>query len=198
MKKRNGFTLIELMVAILIFSIISTMSYRIILILVKTKEVVTSNQQKWSSLSRFMNRVNEAWINKMPIPVYDTNGKIMPDVYGRETINEKYDSQLEITIAGSIGDNVNKSTPPKRVGFRFINNKIFYVIWNVLNRVQSTQPEIYLILDNVKNFNIEYLYTDQQWRAFWPANGGNLYSSPVAIKMTIELENGEIITREWA
>ncbi len=193
---KKGFTLIELMVAVIIFAIISTISYRVISSLVTTKEIVTKSQAKWGGLSLVMNKFEMARNRVLPLPVRGSDGNLLASLIGKNKLSGAFDSQLEMTLSGSIGDNVMGSSPPKRIGFRFYKNTLYLVSWPVLNRVVTTKPDIDLLVPDVTNFNLQFLYPDKQWRDTWPPEGGDMGSLPSGIQMNLQLKSGESVMRE--
>lgn len=198
MKKNQGFTLIELMVAIMIFAIISIIAYRTIDSLVTTQKVVTAAQNKWGNISKTLSKFSAAWNRAMPLAIRDENGIILPAVYGKSKIDTKYDAQLEVTLNGFAGDPQYGFSPPVRVGFRYLNGELYYVSWPVLNRVQSTVPTINLLLDGIKEFKLEYYYPDRVWRDSYPLDNSGYTKRPIGVRLYIKLETGEEITRQWA
>ena len=198
MNKNRGFTLIELMVAIIIFAFISVISYRIVTSLVTTKEVAGKAQAKWGDLSLAMSNFNSSRSRSIPLVARDGQGNILPAVLGKSKLGSLYDSQLEMTVSGYIGNEVQGTSPPKRIGYRFYNGSLYLVTWPVLNRVLQTQPEIDLLVSNVNNFTVQYRYPDQQWRDTWPPDGGDPTVLPSGLKVSLNLKSGESIDRSWA
>lgn len=198
LKKRHGFTLIELILAIFIFAIISTLSYRMISSLVKTKEIAGNTQEKLDNLSLTVSSFGNNWNRVIPLVVREQNGGLLPAVYGKPNLIGMYDAQIEMTISGYIGDAVFGTIPPKRVGYRYYNNTLYLVTWPVLNRVVTTKPEIDALINNVNNFAVTYLYPDNQWHDSWPPDGGDITSMPKGIKMLLNLKSGESVERSWA
>jgi general secretion pathway protein J len=196
-KQRLGFTLIEIMVAIIIFAIISVVSYRIISSLVTTKEVAGKAQEKWGNLSLIMSNLGSNINRTIPLVIRNQDGTVLPAVYGNGQLNSLYDGQLELSLSGYIGDQVIGSVPPKRVGYRFSGGSLYLVTWPVLNRVLTTKPQIDLLIENVKNFSVSFLYPDNQWRNIWPLAGSDPTQIPQAIKIVIILNSGETIERLW-
>lgn len=197
-RKHSGFTLIEIMVAIIIFAFISVVSYRIVSTLVLTKEVAGKAQDKWGNLSLAMSNLGGSRNRTIPLVARDENGNILPAVLGKSKITGIYDSQLEMTLSGYIGNGVQEITPPKRIGYRYSNGNLYLVVWPVLNRVITTRPEIDLLIDNVTNFQASYLYPDNQWRDSWPPVGGDPTVLPSAIKILLNLKSGESIERKFS
>jgi general secretion pathway protein J len=199
LNKKSGFTLIELMVAILIFAVISIISYRTLASLVATKQIVTTTQDKWSGFGNAVSWLTTSWNRSIPLVIRDENGNIIPAVIGKDKLNGAFDAQLEMTLSGYIGDPIYGSTPPKRLGFRFDSGKLFLVTWPVLNRVITTQPQLDLLMDNVASFQQSFLYPDKQWRDDWPATGAAQQNlMPQGLRITIIMNSGETIIRQWA
>ena len=197
MIKKTGFTLIELLIAIMIFAIISIISYRIISTLLVTKEVVTKAQNKWGELASAINRINMAINSAIPLPIRNAEGDMVAALLGKNKLNQQFDSQLELTISGRIGDPVYDTTPPRRIGFRFINGVLYEITWPVLNPTLNTTPRVDQLLHNISSFQVQYLYPDKQWRDQWPLDNTNVSYLPSGIKIDILLLSGERIIRQW-
>lgn len=204
MKHAKGFTLIELMIAIMIFAVITIISYRTISALITTKNIVTNAQEKWGGLAKAVAKINNYSLRSIPLVVRDENGDLLPSILSKNKLMTNYDAQLEMTISGYIGDNVYGSTPPRRVGFRFANNKLYLIDWPVLNRVLTTRPRMDILLDNVQEFTVQFLYPDLQWHNDWPIPNTspadpNINPSilPKAIKINIKMLSGEEIPIQW-
>ncbi len=197
MIKKTGFTLIELLIAIMIFAIISIISYRIISALLITKEVVTKAQNKWGELAGSINRINMAINSAIPLPIRNAEGDVVASMLGKNKLNQQFDAQLELTISGRIGDPVYDTTPPRRVGFRFIGGILYEVNWPVLNTIITTTPRVDQLLHNVSSFQVQYLYPDKQWRDQWPLDNNNTSHLPSGVKVNILMVSGERIIRQW-
>lgn len=196
--RNKGFTLIELMVAVMIFAIISIISYKTLSSLITTKEVVTATQNKWGNLAKTISQLSTSVNRAIPLVIRDENGIIQPAILGKAKLSTKYDAQLEFTLSGFIGDQEYGSVPPKRVGFRFVRDTLYLVSWPVLNRAPHTQPELRIILNNIQKFTISYLYPDKSWQDSWPAPGMDYTTFPLAIKIYMKTNSDEEITRQWA
>ena len=198
MMKNKGFTLIELMVAIMIFAIIAVISYRTLSALITTKSVIENAQAKWGGVSKAIDRMSIYCNKALPLTILDGGGAPLPAVLGKNKLSGNFDSQLEMTTSGFVGDLSYGSTPPRRVGFRYANGKLFLAIWPVLNRVPGSKPDMILLSDQIAVFNVKYLYQDRQWYDTWPLNVNDYTNLPFAIKMYIKMNSGEEITRQWA
>jgi general secretion pathway protein J len=191
----SGFTLIELLVALLIFAIISTISYRVISALLVTKQVVMRSQDKWGNLAQAVNKIASMIDMAIPLIVRDENDNVLPAVIGKTSLSGYFDSQLELTACGFIGDDIYGSVPPMREGIRFDNGTLYLVTWPVLNRVYNTVPRVDVLLNHVRSFAVYYWYPDGKWRDTWPLDVLHYNLLPHGIKIVIVLDSGEVITR---
>lgn len=194
----RGFTLIELMIAIMIFAIISVISYRTLSALIMTRDVVNKAQDKWGGISKTINEMS-IYINRaIPLLGLDESGAPLPSVWGKNKISGNFDSQIEMSTSGFIGDLTYGSSPPKRIGFRYTNGSLFLVIWSELNRAPNSKPDMILLSDQIASFTVKYLYQDRQWYDTWPVNPTDYITLPLAIKVNIKMNSGEEIMRQWA
>lgn len=195
MKKNSGFTLVELLVAVAIFAIISVIAYETIASLANTKQIITKNQQKWTGLVNAIDDISLFWHDSIPLMIRNNDGNLEAALVGQQILQNKTDGQLELTVAGYVGNIISGSVPPKRVGFRYQNHKLYLIIWPVLNRAMTTRPEVEMLLDNVDDFKIQYLYSDRQWHDTWPDNSSDFANMPFGLKVYLKLASGEEVTR---
>lgn len=198
-KFKLGFTLIELMVAITIFAIITVISYRTISSLIIAKERLANSQKKWGSVVNAISLISDNLNKVIPLSIRGNSEELLPALLGLEKLNNKNDSQLEFTISGYIKDQVIGSIPPKRIGFRFIHGDLYVVTWPVLNRVPFTTPSSELILSNISEFKVEYYGADKKWYLNWPLeNTQSMSTLPRGVRLYMKLDTGEEIVRVWA
>lgn len=198
MNKNKGFTLVEIIVAVMIYAIIAVISYKVVSSLLLTKQVTGDAQKKIGGVSNALSRMSHDWERAIPLIVRDADGNFLPAVAGHSGVFSDFDSQIEFTLNGYVGDDINDSTPPRRVGYRFINDELYYISWPVLNRTQTTRPTVSLLMEDVKDFDVEYLYPDNKWHDSWPIAGQDLSELPRAVRITIVLSSGESAVRIWA
>jgi general secretion pathway protein J len=199
MIQRNyqGFTLIELMVAIIIFAIISLIGYRTIDGLITARTVMSREETKWNNAVNVITLINRNWHRAIPLTFRDENGVLQPAVIGITMLQGKYDSQLEFTIAGNVNTVQNSSTPPYRIGFRYIDNKLYMITWLYLNRAINYIPQVTLLADNITSFNVQF-FVAGQWQNIWPIGIQSYDQIPSGIKIDMVLKSGEEIVRQIA
>ncbi len=176
----------------------SLISYRIISSLLITKQVVTSSQNKWGNLAQSINRIGVAINHSIPLVIRSSDGGPLSAVLGKQKLDNAFDAQLELSTSGSIGDPIYGTTPPKRIGFRFVGDTLYIVSWPVLNRVITSTPRVDALLNNIHSFHVTFLYPDKQWRDTWPLDEPSISILPTGIKIELEMKSGEQIMRQWA
>jgi len=90
-------------------------------------------------------------------------------------------AQLEFTRKSPSGrDDV-------RLGYRLNNDKIELLLWPVLDRAPSTQPEVYVLLEGVSSLRFRHLDSIGRWQDIWPVVGVNeVLPRAVAIEVTMQ------------
>src|SRR6185437_6698128 len=131
------------------------------------------------------------------LTVRDENGILIPAIIGKVKLERATDSQLELTLSGSISNPIFGTIRPRRLGFRFDDGKLFLVTWPVLNRVRTTQPQLDLLMDNIASFQQSFIYPDKTWHDEWPPAGIPIDQLPMGLKVTIVTKNGETIMRQF-
>ena len=182
----------------MIFAIISVISYRAIASLVTTKQVVNKAQDKWGGIARSINQISTNWNKAIPLACRDENGVLMPAVMGKNILSTNFDSQLEFSIAGVIGDEEYGTTSPRRIGFRFLNHTLYMVTWPYINRVPNSQAQVQVLLTDIEIFKVSFMYPDRQWRDSWPIDVTDFTNLPPGLEVYIKMKSGEEITRRWA
>ena len=198
MKSRHaGFTLIEVLIAVTLFAVMSGLAYRGLASILSAKERVTQENVKWRAVSMFLARLEGDLLAAVPRTIRTNN--LQPDAAfkGKLVYEGPNDAQLVFTRMGLPGaDGVLAA--PQRYGYRLRERSVETVIWPVLDQGQRTVPAVYSLLDGVAALKLRYLNDAKQWLDNWPAgvpNPANPPVLPLAVEVHLTLESGEEITR---
>ena len=195
--KKHGFTLIEVVVALAIFAVLSITGYKGIDALLKTKERVETEDQKWQQLMLFFDRFELDVKQSVNRPVRTADDQIEPAWIGRPTFAGNDGAQLSISRFGD-ADQVGYLMDSRRIGYRLNKGAVELLVWPALDVASASRPEVFVTMPNVSALVLRYLNGDGQWLASWPVAGvapkPALYA-PSAVSLSITLKSGETMTR---
>ncbi|MCW8931066.1 MAG: type II secretion system minor pseudopilin GspJ [Gammaproteobacteria bacterium] len=150
-KEKKGFTLLELMIAISIFAIVSLLTMGGLSNVLETQEHAEKNmkrlirfQMAFTIMSREIQQISLR-------PVRDEYGSAI-DMITSQTSDGI--NGIEFTHQGrfTLGDTVNL----QRVAYYLEDNKLFKKVWQVLDRVEDTQPVKQAILDDIDELKFSF------------------------------------------
>ena len=196
-QKNNGFTLIEVIIALSIFAVLSVIGYKGLNSLIQTKERVAREDDKWQQLVLFFDRMELDVKQSVNRPVRGRNGDIEPAFIGHATYAGKYEAQL---IFSRFGDREQSGflMDTRRIAYRLNNGAVELLIWPSLDAAPTAKPEIFRVLSNVAQMTISYLTKDGRLVSAWPdslAVSEPKAFAPYALKVSIKLSSGEMVTR---
>lgn len=160
MKKRSGFTLVELLVAIAIFAVLSALGWKVFDYLIKIKERNTQHEQRLGQLQEAYQQVLRDTVQIVPITA-NVAGQIQPAVMLQN-------GQLTFSKTG-VTDPLMQGIPPEeRVEYIYKadEKKLYRYKYKNLNQTGNDQPETSVLLDSVDQFQIMLLNPNEM--AQWP------------------------------
>lgn len=194
--RKNGFTLIEVLIAVAIFAIMSAFAYRALGSILSTRERVEQENQKWRDVSAFFARLEADFSNAVARTIRDSNN-LEKGFIGHSTFNNDSEGQVMFTRMGLPGA-TGVLAAPQRLGYRLKQGVVEELIWPVLDQGPRTMPAIYPLLGNVNTLTIRYLDQANAWQSSWPplrTGPPPANDIPKAVEVALTLESGETITR---
>ena len=193
----RGFTLIEVLVAVTIFAIISAMSFRVLTVILESRERVESATKRWREIGLAMSRIEQDLSSLVNRPARDAGGISQKPLVGVQ-VPRGDEGHLMLTRMGAL-DLPGALGAPQRVGYRFRDGVLEQLDWPVLDQGPRTRPTVTPILEGLNAFDIRYLDHRGQWHTLWPqrdlTSGGPGQDAPAAIEISMALASGERITR---
>jgi general secretion pathway protein J len=192
----RGFTLIEVLVALMIVALLSFAGYRGLNAVLQTREHIAQETRKWQHLSFFFARMEQDVAQAVHRPVRDQGGVVQPEWLGRPVVISENEAELIFTRAG-IPDQGDALFAPQRIGYRLQQGSITMLRWPNLDQGPRTVPIRYPLLDGVSEFHLRHLNTNGDWLEQWPP-GGQPGILPRALEVQLTLVSGEKIVRIFA
>ena len=193
--RARGFTLLEVLVAVFIFSIVAMLAYGGYNQLARQSDIVESNAARTRMIQSAVQRMAEDFEMIEPRPVREPLGESVEPALRSDTRTE---SLINLTRSGwSNPAGVSRSTL-QRVTYRLQDNKLQRAYWNALDRTMSAEPTAATLLDHVRTASFRFMDQNQSWHDQWPPLG---YSGPdaarlrpIAVEITLDLEDwGKIV-----
>ena len=190
----SGVTLIELLVALLVFAIFAVLAYAGLSRLLDTRARLTEEQRVWQSLSQVFLRISDDVAHARSRTVRDVAGFTLPAFIGRP-----YDSRalgepsLEMTRGGELNYGGGVQSDLRRVAYRLKEGRLFRLTWPVLDRGPVTVPLEAPLLEGVEAFELRYHSGSGSGVGSgalpntWPP-AGRIDDLPRAVEVTLEVK----------
>lgn len=148
----KGFTLIEILIALLIFAILG------VLIAFGLQNAINANNHADKANARIEKiEIAEALLRRdishiVDRPILDTDGSTIAAIVMQ-------DQKLEFTI---------RSSGLQRISYQVENGHLYRYIWPVLDRVLAVKPSQMDLLDGITSFNLTAINQQNQRKSSWP------------------------------
>jgi general secretion pathway protein J len=187
-RRSAGFTLLEVLIAVAIFSIVSIMALGGYTQLISQGDRINANNARTRAVQVAVQRMVQDFAEIEPRPVREPLGNAPQPVLRAELRGEQL---AELTRAGWSNPAGVPRPTLQRVAYRFDDNKLRRDYWLALDRTLQAPPTSVVLLDQVKDVKLRFLSSDRVWQDQWPGEGGggSPYARPIAIEITLELED---------
>lgn len=192
--RQHGFTLIEVLVALAVFGVLSALAYMTLGQTLSNSDMLTERMDRLQSIQRTMSFLATDLVQAAPRP-------IRADLGSEPALRSSFGSDfaLEITRNGwpnSAG--VPRSTQ-QRAAYRIEDEELVRYHWNVLDRTASNLPVATVLMNDIESLTFRFLLHNGEWTEQWPpATTGiasNTATLPRAIEITLVLPDEGELTR---
>ncbi len=187
----RGFTLLELMVALALFAVLSSLAYGGLRQVMDTSESLAVEQAAFADLQRAFALLQQDVANLAPRPVRDALGDYLP------ALQAGIDGEL-LGLTRYIGAPLASGGPDlRRVHYTVEDDLLLRHVWPVLDRDQASSSRPLLLMENVQSLEVQF--DNGQWQAFWPPAGSPAAAVviPRAVRITITTGDGRSVGRTF-
>lgn len=195
MMKAKGFTLIEVLVALVILAVISLMGYRGLSALIVSESAITSKASQWEKIDQFLTEFENDFRYAAPRGGRDPGGLVRRAMEGVAIPRHADEGHLTLTRFAP-GDGLS-THGMQRVAYRFEPGKIVLLAWPVLDAAPLTRPERIELIDGITSASARYLDADDRWSDIWPSSNRTT-DFPRAIELTLNIEGVGVVSRLFA
>ncbi len=169
-RRQQGFTLLEIMIALTIFAVISTLAWQILDGAMRTSSATDASAAK-------LNQLQRAW-SLLERDFFQLQGRAPRNAAG---VFRLKNNALEMTTLNGVSGQLQL----ERVRWRLEGGHLWRDVWPTLDGPANSKPDEVPIVNEVKAV---------QWR-FWQAGWQNAWSDsdaqPDGVELTLTMENGD-------
>lgn len=190
---KKGFTLLELLVALSIFSVLSVMAYGGLQTVISTKQATDKSAERISEIQLVMMRISNDLRQAVTRKIRDEYGDFLPEMQS----SKNGDETISWTRAGYRNPAQLKRSNVQRVAYRVDQQKLIRITWPVLDRAQDTEALEIEVLTDIESIEWRFLNNTIEWVSDWPEEGGDVELNPLpkAVEFTFELKDWGKIRR---
>lgn len=194
-RTQRGFTLLEVILVVLIFGIMSAMAYGGLNSVLKTRTAVEASIERTADLQRAYMRMRSDFQNLALRPIRDNFGDVQPALLGTR------ENTVELTRGGWRNPLYLRRSSFERVMYRLADHKLERASFRVLDRAQDSEPVRMPLLDRVDELKLRYLDEQREWVEQWPPTAAaqqpqsaqSTPKPPLAVELTLVTQDlGEL------
>ena len=178
----RGFTLLELLTALAIFALLSTMGYTGLQTVLQAQAQHRQQAEAFAELTRALTLLQQDLEQAINRPVRDRQGDPVAALVGGQDA-----AGLELTRSGWLNPQRSPVPALQRVGWRLADGRLLRLSWPVLDRAPDTGLVDVPMLEHVEQLGLRFLDREGAWHPSWPA-GNNALPLPVAVEVTAQVE----------
>jgi len=191
---RKGFTLIEVLVALAVFGVMSMLAYAALGSTLSNADYLSDRMDRLQSIQRAVRYLSTDLFQLVPRPV-------------RNELGDGFDPALETTLSSEFAIELtrggwgNPAGLPRgtlqRVAYRLEDDELVRYYWTVLDRTYANEPIATVLLDNVERLYFRFYTADGEISEVWPPEVQpgvtQIRSRPRAVEIVLTLaDQGEI------
>ena len=192
LKKQRGFTLLEIVIAVGVFAVLTTLAYgglnQVLNQSLQTREI----SQKLQDLQYAFALIQQDLSQMIPREVRDEYGNRQPAL--ATSFDESY--LLKVTRQGWANPAEQTRSSLQRVSYTLDEGQLQRIYWFDLDRATTSEPIVLSLLEGVESVEFRFLDQEKEWQESWPptvATAGQQPPWPLAIEITLETSRwGEI------
>lgn len=197
--RARGFTLLELLVALAVFAIMSIAAYGGLRNVLFTRAAVEEQNRRLAAVQMAVFRLEQDIGQAVPRGIRDEYGEPQAALLGGELASDR----LTLTRAGWDNPLGQPRANLQRVAYRLRDGRLWRLHWDVLDRGGLVEARETVLLERVREFRARFLEdAEKEWSTDWPPsasdeadNKKNLVALPRAVEIVLILEDWGEITR---
>lgn len=181
----RGFTLVEIIVVMVIFSILALLGYGTLNNLLRQQAVIETSLDRLALQQKAFMRLRNDLQNLRARPIRDGFGDPQPALLGSA------ETGIEFTRGGWRNPLNTSRSNFERVRYTLSGEKLLRSNWRVLDRAQDSAAADASLLDDVIGMRWRFMDSQLEWLDEWPSSATELLSPdqaplPLAVELTLD------------
>jgi len=194
--QQKGFTLLEMVIAMGIFALMSAMAYSGLNSVMNTRAHADIQADRLAQLQKAFLIIGRDIEQAIERPVRDNYADELEPISG----GGYGSSILELSRTGRANPMVLPRSHLQRVAYEVQDDQLLRKVWPVLDRALDTEPFEGVMLEGIKAVDLRFMDGNKEWQTQWPQpNLGGANQAPAAmpraVEITIDLEDWGRIRR---
>lgn len=199
MRTQRGFTLIEVMVAVLIAAILSVMAFTAMRQGLDHRETIKTRAARLAAVQATMRTIVQDFSQIQPRPVREPIGQgYQPAVTG-DTARLP---EVVFTRGGWSNPVGSQRSTLARIRYVLSDGVLYREHWLVLDPQLQPEPMRRTLLEGVRDFQVSFMDDSRNWQDSWPSRTVTntnselqLRARPIAVRVTMTLEDWGTVVR---
>lgn len=191
-----GFTLIEILVAMVIVAVIGVLAYGGLHGLISEREHTAASMRRLRLVQQAFVIMTRDFEQLEPRPVRDPLGGTLLAAFISTPQNQP---PLVFTRGGWSNPLADVRSTEERVAYQLDNDQLLRLSWPELDVPTQTDPVKQVLLTDVTEFDLRFMDSNGEWQTQWPPLNANstayLAQLPRAVEISVTLKDLDRITR---
>jgi general secretion pathway protein J len=196
LRHHGGFTLLELLVAMAIFALLSVMAYAGLSTVLNANQILETNMQRLSEVQRSVTLLSRDIRQTINRAIRDSYGDTRQPLIGATAFDSLGTPAIELTRTGYANPLGTKRSFLQRVAYRVEEETLYRDSWRVLDQAQDSEADALAICYEVKSLTLRYLDQENTWHEQWPPSDPEFQGAalPKAVEVSLELTDwGKVV-----
>ncbi|UXY14360.1 type II secretion system minor pseudopilin GspJ [Chitiniphilus purpureus] len=185
----QGFTLLEILIALMIFAVVSLIAYRGLEQVAQVKTRLDAEAAYWRETALVLDRIEEDLLHAVDRKWRDAGGVVQPSLRGTIKPVRQRDAALELV-------RMDRAREDYRIAYRLDGRRLQLLMWEGLDLAPLAEPTVHVLLQDVTRFETRFLDANGQWQPSWPVPG-NSAVRPQAVEIVLARQAQAPLTRVY-
>lgn len=158
-----GFTLLEVLIAIVITALIGLGSWQLLNSAIRTNEITQRSLEELAQVQKAVHFMTKDLEQLAPRAIRDEYGDYQASI---TTGGDFY--SVEFSRIGWRNPLQDRRSEVQRVAYELNDGDLLRHYWPILDRAQDSEPKTMLLLERVESFEVAYLNDSDAWVDSWP------------------------------